>query len=650
MSVTFTSRGQNQYTDSLLSLLKTQPADTNRLKLMLNVADRYYFNKPDSCLVLSEQAMQLARELRFTKGEIWSLNQAGEALRFLGNYPGALKYQMEALALNRELNDIPGEVRSLGFLGFAYVDFREYHTGIHYLQLALTLSRKTANQMMEVFDLSNIGNAYQLLGKPDSALYYQRQAFYKYNGLRHGPLKSLILARYAEVFARKEMSDSALFYFHKALKNSRQVGDQLNPPMIYRQLATLYDAASVYDSSLYYARLAIAAARKIKRNSEILEASSLLVKLFRRMDRLDSAFQYEDLARAMNDSLYGPQKIRELQLLVFQEQQQQQLRASEQEQFVDRIKYISLLSVLALFFLIAFILFRNNRIKQKANDLLKDQKNQIENSLTEVRSTQAQLVQREKMASLGELTAGVAHEIQNPLNFVNNFSEVNMELMEEMRQDLIDGNINEALRIASDIMANEGKINHHGKRADDIVKGMLLHSRGNSGNKVPTDINALVDEHLRLAYHGFRAKDKAFNVNMVTRFDGALDKVDIIPQDVGRVILNIISNAFYAVAKREEENQDGYVPTVEVSTSRTVSVLHAGLSELLIKIKDNGIGVPQGLVDKIFQPFFTTKPAGQGTGLGLSMSYDIVKAHGGELKVETEEGKGSEFIVRLPVV
>jgi signal transduction histidine kinase len=250
-------------------------------------------------------------------------------------------------------------------------------------------------------------------------------------------------------------------------------------------------------------------------------------------------------------------------------------------------------------------------------------------------------VQSEKMASLGELTAGIAHEIQNPLNFVNNFSEVNKELLAEMNEEIEKGNLEEVKALAKDVIDNEEKINHHGKRADAIVKGMLQHSRSSSGIKEPSDINVLADEYLRLAYHGLRAKDKSFNATMKTDFDETIGKINIVPQDVGRSVLNLITNAFYAVSERKKQNGEGYEPTVTVTTKRINGKVE-------IRVADNGNGIPQKVLDKIFQPFFTTKPTGQGTGLGLSLSYDIVKAHNGELKVETNEGQGSAFIIFLP--
>jgi len=266
----------------------------------------------------------------------------------------------------------------------------------------------------------------------------------------------------------------------------------------------------------------------------------------------------------------------------------------------------------------------------------------LQKSLEELKAAQQQLIQSEKMASLGELTAGIAHEIQNPLNFVNNFSDVSTELVDEMNDEIDKGNLEDAKQIAQDLKQNLEKINHHGKRAGDIVKGMLQHSRTSSGQKELTDINALADEYLRLAYHGLRAKDKTFNATMKTDYDESIGLIKIIPQDIGRVVLNLITNAFYAVTERKKLAVEGYEPIVTVSTKKYSDRVE-------VQVKDNGTGIPQKALDKIFQPFFTTKPTGQGTGLGLSLSYDIVKAHGGEIKVTTAENEGTEFIISIPV-
>jgi ligand-binding sensor domain-containing protein len=294
---------------------------------------------------------------------------------------------------------------------------------------------------------------------------------------------------------------------------------------------------------------------------------------------------------------------------------------------------------------LAFAAYRSRNLR-RANQVLEEKvehrTSQLNKSIEDLRSTQSQLIQSEKMASLGELTAGIAHEIQNPLNFVNNFAEVNKELSDELVQEAEKGNIDEVKIIAKDIKENSEKINHHGKRADAIVKGMLQHSRSSIGVKEPTDINALADEYLRLSYHGLRAKDNSFNATMKTDFDSTIGKINIIPQDIGRVLLNLYNNAFYAVSEKAKLLAKSYQPTTKVSTRKLNDKIE-------IRVEDNGNGIPQKVLDKIFQPFFTTKPAGQGTGLGLSLSYDIVKAHGGEIKVETKEGEGTEFIIQLPV-
>ena len=334
-----------------------------------------------------------------------------------------------------------------------------------------------------------------------------------------------------------------------------------------------------------------------------------------------------------------------------------------------------LISLGALLWMIAFSISANNQMKmlkmeeeknkivvgenEKLELLVKErtseilaQKERLETTLEELKTTQNQLVQQEKLASLGELTAGIAHEIQNPLNFVNNFSELNVELIGELKEALSkskpDENAELIAELLSDVTQNTEKINFHGKRAASIVKGMLQHSRTSTGQKEATDINALADEFLRLSYHGLRAKDKSFNADFKTDFQSDLPIVVAVPQDLGRVFLNLINNAFYACSERSKiESQTGsksnYKPMVKVSTKLIDGVIE-------IRISDNGVGISKENMEKIFQPFFTTKPTGKGTGLGLSLAYDIVtKGHGGTLEVESEEGEGTAFIIKLNV-
>jgi signal transduction histidine kinase len=395
------------------------------------------------------------------------------------------------------------------------------------------------------------------------------------------------------------------------------------------------------DSALFYALKSFKYGKQVSYKKAIILSGSLLAELYDSTQPA-TALKYYKIVADEKDSLYGVANIQTIQNLISHEEDKQKELEDARVSYRNSLKLYGLLTGMAVLLIIALILYRNMKHKQKANLLLQQQKEKLEATLSELKSTQQQLIQSEKMASLGELTAGIAHEIQNPLNFVNNFSEVSTELIDEMNIELDKGDFAEAKEIASDLKQNLVKINHHGKRAGDIVKGMLQHSQKSTGVKEATDINALADEYLRLSYHGLRAKDKTFNAEMKTNFDSSIGKINIIPQDIGRVLLNLYNNAFYAVNEQISKNLISYEPTVSVTTKKSES-------HVIITVSDNGNGIPQKIVDKIFQPFFTTKPTGQGTGLGLSLSYDIIKAHGGEIKGETKEEVGTAFIIQLPI-
>jgi len=446
-----------------------------------------------------------------------------------------------------------------------------------------------------------------------------------------------------KIYSQKGEVKKALYYHRNAVHISAQFYQTKNLCESYLALAQTFEKLGNTDSSLYYAEQSLLLANELSLPAQSLDASTFLSSVYESKHLTDSAFKYQKISITLKDSLLSKEKIKQIQNYTFNEQLRQQEIQKAHEEYQVKIKTYSLLAALVVFLIIALILWRNNKQKQKANRLLQQQKEKVDSTLQELKSTQAQLIQSEKMASLGELTAGIAHEIQNPLNFVNNFSEVNTELIDEMQQALQAGDTEEAFSISNDLKDNEQKIIHHGKRADSIVKGMLQHSRVSSGHKELTDINALADEYLRLSYHGMRAKDKTFNTTLQTNFDTGIGKINVVPQDMGRVRLNLFNNSFYSVIQKKKEANAPYEPTVSVCTKKVDSNIE-------IHVKDNGNGIPRNIVDKVFQPFFTTKPTGQGTGLGLSLSYDIIKAHGGDIKVETKEGDGAELIIQVPLV
>ncbi len=439
---------------------------------------------------------------------------------------------------------------------------------------------------------------------------------------------------------------AASIHFNEGLKNYSKAlriwenEDKGGISQEYNHLGDIYTKLKKYVTAREYFKKSL----QLSNNMSDKESLRSIYLGLSKLDSIQGGFQeaYENykLYIVYRDSLNNEQTVRKSEgyKIQYEREKEEVIAKVEEAKKTAEIKRVRNLqySVIGFFLLIAIFLYLNNRQKQKA-------KVKIEKAYGELKSTQAQLIQSEKMASLGELTAGIAHEIQNPLNFVNNFSEVSRELIDELKS-IRRNSFGEKSKlkdeeqddILNDIDANLEKINHHGKRADAIVKGMLQHSRSSEGHKEPTDINALADEYLRLSFQGFRAKDKMFNCEIQTDFDQSLGKINIVPQDIGRVLVNLYSNAFYAVNEKKKTADDTYKPTVSISTC-IIFPPPGGLRGAQISIKDNGIGISAKVVDKIFQPFFTTKPTGQGTGLGLSLSYDIIKAHGGKIKAATVE-------------
>ena len=628
--------GQDQnMIDSLRKDLHWNKEDTNTVRNSMYIADAFVWSQPDTALSYAKSSLVLAEKLNDTFGQIFNLGTLAYVYSMRRNDSLALSTAFRSMRLS-EKAEVDLKAFSYEDIAIVYYNIGDYRQAINYSYRLQNMLSKDSTEF--IFINNMIGKSFYQLNELDSAEQHLKAAYKK--AISNNIRIAVQLLFLGHINRKKGDYIHAMANYRNSISGSLNRDFNLKDAIEgYLGLAQTFQLTGQPDSGIWYSRNAFTMASVNSFPAQSLEASILLKDLYTQAGEMDSAFKYQGLTLSLKDSLYNQEKIRAGQTLGFNEfQRQAAIKAAVETEKIknqNRIRIYALLVGLGLFLIIGLLLYRNNRQKNKANKVL-------ESTLTNLKSTQSQLIQSEKMASLGELTAGIAHEIQNPLNFVNNFSEINTELVDELKSELATGNMQSAIEIADNIKDNEEKIIHHGKRADAIVKGMLQHSRSSNGVKEPTRINALSNEYLRLSYHGLRAKDKSFNSTMKTDFDESIGNINIIPQDIGRVILNLINNAFYAVDEKKKQMGDGYDPTVSVSTKKVGD-------KVLISVKDNGNGIAQKVLDKIFQPFFTTKPTGQGTGLGLSLSYDIVKAHGGELKVETKEGEGSEFIIQLPL-
>ena len=649
------AQSKQEELDRWQTALKNATNDTISLDNYFKIALYYNEVNSDSSLFYLAQSLPIAQKLKLKLDEAHILENRGFMLTNIGKYPEALESFLQALKIAEDPSsekitwklpkDQSPRNKRLSTLGYIYFTMGHLYgaTGNSDKQMAdyhkaISIAESIRDTALYVGASNSAATTYIILDKLDSAFLFEQRVIDMAlkRGVSKGKYNGLYFTTMGRIYQLKGDLNLSMNAFQKAIDASIQQNNLTTLAGAYLNLSRLYQTLQKTDSSLFYAMKALEVVKKLRQSGNIRNAYLLLSDIYSDHKNKDSTLFYLKLYTALNDSLSNVERKNLLayQNLGFEEQMRVKNLEEEKIQTKIRTRANAMLAGLAVFLIIGLILYRNNRQKQKANKVL-------ETTLTNLKFTQSQLIQSEKMASLGELTAGIAHEIQNPLNFVNNFSEVNTELIDEMQQELKTGNNNEAIAISNNIKENQEKINHHGKRADAIVKGMLQHSRSSNGVKEPTDINALADKYLRLSYHGLRAKDKSFNATMKTDFDESIGNINIIPQDIGRVILNLITNAFYAVTEKKKQQPDGYEPIVSVSTKKMNDKVE-------IIVGDNGNGIPQEALDKIFQPFFTTKPTGQGTGLGLSLSYDIVKAHGGELKVETNEGEGSEFRIQLP--
>ena len=657
--------------DSLKEGLAISTNDT--VKMYINRQLGMYYQEINRMAALNyyEEMLKLAKK---TKQKVWeaeALSRNGYVSCLIQNYSGGLKFLLMAGNLASEksnekemwnpgllskknsayearmtiLSDINNHLGLVHYFSGDYSKALEYHLNVQKINEILN------DTALMSLSFLNIGESYLGLMQLDSAESAFHKSIYYCDKSGYKKYKGLTIYDIGRMYEMRNNNEEAKKYYRLSIKTNIETESPDFEGMGFQALADISRKEGNIDSALYFSREALKIYQDINDTLGLIAAYSSLSSALDASHQTDSAYQYLKKAIILKDALNKEGRVKSFQLAGFNEQLKLEEQKADQLRMITKIRTWSFVAGITVLLFMSGIFYRNYRRQRK-------DKTTIERAFSDLKSTQAQLIQAEKMASLGELTAGIAHEIQNPLNFVNNFSEVNDELLKELRTEAEKGNLEEIKTIAKDIALNSEKINHHGKRADGIVKGMLLHSRSSSGKKESTDLNALCDEYLRLAYHGLRAKDKSFNAKTKTDFDSSIGKIKVVPQDIGRVILNLINNAFYAVDEKKKQmppspkRVDGesllhYEPIVTVTTRRLGPPL-GDRGSVEIRVADNGNGIPQKVIDKIFQPFFTTKPTGQGTGLGLSLAYDIVKVHGGEIKIETTEGEGTAFIVLLP--
>ena len=627
--------------DSLKHELTIAKQDTAKDLIMVGLCFTYRLFDPDSSLYYGNKAFEMAERVNFPVGEIRALGFSSITLTNIGNLPKSMEYALKALKIADEHNLQMNETPALNSIGMVYRTLKDYPKALIYLHRQLWLSLASGNNLGRAYAEENTGEIFVETNQLDSASWYLKKAANDFHKI--GKVEPVLFSAMGDIFFKSGNNQAALNYYRKSLQISKKNDEARATSSNYIAIAKLYKKINRPDSGIYYATKGLADAEGQFQKTNIIDAAILLSQLYEQKDPQE-ALKYYKIASAAKDSLYGSGNIEAVQTIADQERERETELEANKIAYQNQLKQYGFSIGIGILLLIALILYRSNKRERKDKIQLYEKNLLIEKTLVDLKSAQTQLIQSEKMASLGELTAGIAHEIQNPLNFVNNFSEVSVELLAELKEEEEKGNKEDVIAIANDLTQNLEKIRHHGQRADAIVKGMLQHSRTSSGQKEPTNLNTLADEYLRLAYHGLRAKDKDFNADLITRFDEELPKVNVSQQDMGRVMLNLFNNAFYAVNQKKKTAGDDYKPEVTVSTSSKGK-------EIEIRVKDNGTGIPESINDKIMQPFFTTKPTGEGTGLGLSLSYDIVvKGHGGTIQVTSVEHEGSEFIISLPII
>ncbi len=682
---------QDPVIDSLIAVVAEASTDTAKVNALNELSYSLFSTEPERAIQYGEEALSLAREIGYKTGAAYALKHIGLGYYISADFVEVLDNWLQSLQIFEEINDQVGVANMVNNLGAVFYNEGNEAKAIEYYLRSLNIAEAAGDTLRIATALLNTGSVYSTLPQSyTQALQFYWRALPLLRSAGDDQDVSTAAGNLGDLYIKIGNYDSALYYLESALS---MVSDSADAPYVLNQIGIVYRNLGEYDEALRFHEQSYDGAQGLNQQLEMVEALLDKGETLRLMSRneealasyhqaekqvLDAGFQkelerayeglsrvyadrkdfgrayhYKNLVGGMRDDVYDQElsdKVSFIQLSYEVEKKQGEIDILEKSTEIERLRAnrqrtisiaVGITGLLVL--VLAVVLYQRYRFVNQTNKIIAAEKDreaaqarEIELAYEELKTMQAQLIQSEKMASLGELTAGIAHEIQNPLNFVNNFSDVNRDLVQEIIDEIRQGNYAEAENIGKDLINNEEKITHHGKRAEAIVKSMLQHSHGGDGEKQLTNINQLIDEYIRLAYHGLRAKDQSFNVDIKTDFAPDLPEINIVPQDIGRVLLNLLNNAFAAVTHVAG-------PMVILKTQKLNN-------SVTITISDNGPGIPGDIRDKIFQPFFTTKPTGEGTGLGLSLSYDIVtKGHGGSLELETGLGNGAAFTILLPI-
>ncbi|MEP7323873.1 MAG: ATP-binding protein [Saprospiraceae bacterium] len=645
--------------DSFIRLLNNHSSDDSvKVDLFASLSIATKSSDPYQSIMYLNEALRITQKIKNKDQEAGIRIMLGFAQMSVGESIKSIEHFQAILDIDK-LNTSTRNM-ALDFIGLNYKNQGDLDKALEYAKKADKY--KTDDPRNTVLCPWNYGDIYYKKNQLDSALKYARISFQKQSlvpdfvMLQFAPQISSLLGN---IYIKLNQKDSALFYINSALSAASVHADDIylsiNQPVseieCLLSLAKWFDQWGTADSLIACASRAYQIADKIHNYDYLMQSAQSLKDTYLKEKKYEQALKFNDLAISAKDSLQGLDKVKKTQALHYDYQlkEQQLVDLKNQLALKSKIRFISFVGLFSIIFsglLYRMVLLRKRTITtlNEQNVLIESQKSQLHQTITDLHEKQTQLIHAEKMASLGELTAGIAHEIQNPLNFVNNFSEINLELISELEEEteIEHRNTKNEVDIIFLIKHNSKKINHHGKRAETIVRSMLEHSQSRPGVKVETNINALAEEYLKLSYHAIRAKEKEFNANLITDLDPSIPLLSIIPSDIGRVLINIFNNAFYSMNEKEKKSGNVYHPTLKIKSSLKDH-------QISLIIRDNGQGIPEKIRSKIFQPFFTTKSTGNGTGLGLSLSYDIItKAHQGVVTVDSVEGEYSEFSILLP--